>query len=85
MDSKNCIAFDGVRFSGGWLLLEAPIMCKMSGLRWAKQLHGVLWHVHFCNHFGTVMSWGVELWLPTLVSVESMCACLVARYGLSDG
>jgi hypothetical protein len=59
-------------------------MCKMFGLRWAKQLHGVLWHVHFSNHFGIVRFWGVELWLPTLVSVESMCACLIVGHGLVD-
>jgi hypothetical protein len=49
--------------------MGAPSTHNMSSLSLAKHVHGRVEHVHWSNHSGTMMSWGLELWLLALMSV----------------
>ena len=49
--------------------MGVPNMHNMSGLSMARHVHGIVGHVHWSSYCGTVMSWGLEFWLPTLISV----------------
>ena len=42
--------------------MGAPNTHSMSGLSLAR-------HVHWINHYGIVLSWGLEFWLHPLMSV----------------
>lgn len=55
---------------GRWLSLGAPIIRRrMSSLRQAMHVHGLVLHVHSSSHSGTVMSCGLDVCALALVSV----------------
>ena len=58
----NCMVCDGVCLKGGWLSVGAPNTHNMSGLILARHVHGVVGHVHWSTHCGTVLSCGLEFW-----------------------
>jgi hypothetical protein len=47
----------------------APNTHNMSGLSMAKHVHGIMGHVHWSNHYETVLSCGLEFWLVAFMSV----------------
>jgi hypothetical protein len=65
----NCMKFDEVGVRWGWLYVGAPNTHNMSGLSMAKHVHGIKGHVHWSNHYGTVLSCGLEFWLVAFMSV----------------
>ena len=44
-------------------------MHSIYGLSLARHVHGVMRHVHWRSHCGTVLSCGLEFWLPAFTSV----------------
>lgn len=56
-----------------------PFILMMFGLGLARYVHFEVLHVHLGNHGGMVLSWGVLLFVPTLVSMR----CLVCVHDLS--
>ena len=69
MNSMNCMTFGEVGVRGRWLLVGAPSTHSMYGLSMATHVHGVMGHVHWSSHCGTVLSCGLEFWLPTFIRV----------------
>ena len=70
VNSMNYMTFDEVDVrGGGWLSMGAPSTHSIFGLSLAKNMHGVVGHVHWSSHCGTVLSCGLEFWLPTFIRV----------------
>ena len=71
----SCMTFGETGVRGAWLSVGAPSTHSMSGLSLARHVHGIVGHVNWSNHYGTVLSCGLESWL--LAFYECVVSCML--------